>query len=94
MDRMGQSRRHADRKIKLDVWRARIGVPVKAAGILLGFAGFICLMPVSIGNPYRGLSQFDFIAGTPPLLPVGAWLLLGGVAMLLVGTLITREWAI
>ena len=94
MDRVGQSRRHADRKIKLAVWRIRIGVPLKAVGILLCFVGIGALIPVSIGSPKRGLNKFDFIAGTPPLLPTGGWLLLAGVAMLVVGTLITREWEI
>ena len=94
MDRMGQSRRNADRKIKLDVWRARVALPIKAAGILLLAAGVACLVPVSQGSAHAGLSQFDYIAGSLPLLPIGGWLLLAGGAALAAGLLISSDWGI
>ncbi len=92
MDRMGKSRRNAHRTVKLDVWRAKVGLPVKIFGLLLLAAGAVCLVPASPGNPRAGLNKFDYIAGSPPLLPLGGWLLLAGVVVLAVGLLISCDW--
>jgi hypothetical protein len=89
---MGQQRRKADRKVQLGIWRVRLGVCFKIVGALLCLVGVTCLCPSSLGDPERGLSQFHFLAGSVPLLPIGGWFLLLGAAAFILGTSITREW--
>lgn len=94
MDRMGQSRRNADRKIKLDVWRVRIGLVIKLAGIACLAVGVMCMLPTSIGASRYGVNQFDKIAGSPPLIPLGAWLLVAGILLVVIGYVVSSDWGL
>ncbi len=91
---MGKQSRRADRKIRLDVWRVRIALPTKILGILLVVGGVIALLPFSRGSPLYGLSQFHYIAGAAPLMPIAAWLIVAGLLMVVAGSLISRDWGI
>ncbi len=94
MDRMGQSRRDADRKIKLDVWRVRAGLVLKLAGVACLAVGVICVIPPPVGTPRYGLNQFDKIAGTAPLIPLGGWFLIAGIVLLVVGYVVSSDWGL
>lgn len=88
---MGQSRRNADRKIELDVWRCRTAFVVKAVGILILFMG-LETMPKATGSAYWGLSLWHYVQVRGIFIPVGGWLIALGVALLVVGRSISREW--
>jgi hypothetical protein len=89
---MGQSRRHADRKVKLDVWRCRIAVAVKVVGILILFVGVETAIPMSSGSELWGLSLWHYIQAIGIFIPVGAWLVVLGAVVLIIGRLISRDW--
>lgn len=92
MDRMGQSRRHADRKVELDVWRCRTAFVVKVLGILILFSGFETTIPMSVGSSHWGLSLWHYIQVIGIFIPVGGWLVALGAVVFVVGRFISREW--
>ena len=88
---MGKQSRRADREVRVEVWRSRVGVSLKMLGILCIFAGLACL-PVSMGSVHWGLSVFHYVQVLGIFLPVGAMLVVLGLIVLLIGRRISREW--
>jgi hypothetical protein len=88
---MGQQSRRADREVRVEVWRSRIGISLKALGILSVFAGLACL-PISMGSVHWGLSVFHYVQVLGIFLPAGALLVGLGLIVLLIGRAVSREW--